>query len=65
MLDSLPTRSCAIILANMRSSVNLSLGILTSLYPRADIDTVGEGFTVTCRDEEDLKLIEDSTVTVG
>jgi hypothetical protein len=29
------------------------------------LDVVGEGFTVTCSDEEALKLIEDSAVTAG
>jgi hypothetical protein len=33
------------------------------LVPRADLDTVGEGFTATCSDKEALKLIEDSAVT--
>jgi hypothetical protein len=33
MLDSLPMRSQEIILANMRQSVILTLGILKSLYP--------------------------------
>jgi hypothetical protein len=65
MLDSLPTRSREIILANMRQSVCLTLGILMSLYPRADLDAAGEGFTVTYSDEEALKLIEDSAVMVG
>jgi hypothetical protein len=36
-----------------------------SLYPWADIDAAGEGFTVTCSDEEALKLIEDFVVTAG
>jgi hypothetical protein len=57
MLDSPPLRSREIILANMRQSV--------SLYPRTDLDAVGEGFAVTCSDEEALKLVEDSAVTVG
>jgi hypothetical protein len=43
--------------------VRLALGILKSLYPGADLDTAGEGFVVTCTDEEALKLIEDSAVT--
>jgi hypothetical protein len=63
MLDSLPTRFQEIILTNMRHSTSLTLGILNSLYPRADLDVVGEGFAVTCNDEEALKLIEDSAVT--
>jgi hypothetical protein len=65
MLDSLPMRYREIILASMRQSVSLSLGILKSLYPRADLDAVGEGFTATCSDEEALKLIEDSVVMAG
>jgi hypothetical protein len=65
MLDNLPTQSREIILTNMRQSVSLTLRILKSLYPRADLDAVGEGFVVTCSDEEALKLIEDSAVMVG
>jgi hypothetical protein len=62
MLDSLTTRYWEIILTNMRQSVTLR--ILMSLYPRADLDVVGMGFTVTCSDEEALKVIEDNAVTV-
>jgi hypothetical protein len=45
--------------------VSLTLRILKSLYPRADLDTMGEGFAVTCSDEEALKLVEDSAMTAG
>jgi hypothetical protein len=65
MLDDLSSRSQEIILANMRQSASLTLGILMSLYPRADLDMEGEGFVVTCSDEEALKLVEDSTKTAG
>jgi hypothetical protein len=65
MLDSLSTRSQEIILTNMRQSVSLTLGILRSLYPQANLDTMGEGFAVTCSDEEALKLVEDFAVMVG
>jgi hypothetical protein len=34
MLDSLPSRSQEIILANMQQSASLTLGILKSLYPQ-------------------------------
>jgi hypothetical protein len=34
------------------------------MYPWADLDAASEGFTVTCSDEEALKLIEDSVVMV-
>jgi hypothetical protein len=65
MLDSLPNRSREIILANMRQSASLTLGILKSLYPRADLDTAGEGFVETCSDEEAQKLVEDSAMAAG
>jgi hypothetical protein len=52
MLDNLPTRSWEIILANMRQSTSLTLKILKSLYPRADLDVASKGFAVTCSDEE-------------
>jgi hypothetical protein len=65
MIDSLPIRSREIILTNMRQSASLTLRILKSLCPQADLDAVGEGFAVTCSDKEALKLIEDSAVTVG
>jgi hypothetical protein len=65
MLDSLPSRSQEIILANMGQSSSLTLGILKSLHPQADLDAAGEGFMVTCSDKEALKLIEDSAVTAG
>jgi hypothetical protein len=49
----------------MRQSTSVTLGILKSLYPQADLDAVGEGFAVTCSNEEALKLVEDSAVMVG
>jgi hypothetical protein len=65
MLDSLPSQSREIILANMQQSVSLTLGILKSLYPQADLDAVGEGFVVTYNDEEALKLVENSAKAAG
>jgi hypothetical protein len=65
MLDNLPTRSWEIILTNMRQSTSLTLRILKSLYPWADLDAVGEGFVVTCSDEEALNPVEDFVVTAG
>jgi hypothetical protein len=54
MLDSLPNRSQEIILANMRQLVSLSLGILKSLYPRADLDAMGDGSAVTASQIVDM-----------
>jgi hypothetical protein len=65
MIDSLPSQSWEIILANMWQSVSLTLGILKSLYPRVDLDAAGEGFAVTCSDEDAQKLVEDSVVAAG
>jgi hypothetical protein len=67
MLDNLSTRSREIILilTNMRQSTSLTLRILKSQYPRANMDLAGEGFAVTCNDEEALKLVEDSAMMVG
>jgi hypothetical protein len=65
MLDSLSIRSREIILANMRQSTSLTLKILKSPYPLADLDVMSEAFTVTCSDEEALKLIENSAMMAG
>jgi hypothetical protein len=65
MVDSLSTRSCEIILTNMKQLASLTLDILKSLYPQANLDAADEDFTSTCSDEEALKLVEDSTVTAG
>jgi hypothetical protein len=65
MLDNLPTRSQEIFLTNMKQSTSLTLRILKSLYPRADLDAAGEGFVATCSDKEALKLVKDSAVRAG
>jgi hypothetical protein len=49
----------------MRQSVSLTSGTLKSLYPWANLDTVGDGFAVTYSDEEALKLVKDSAKTAG
>jgi hypothetical protein len=64
MLDSLPTQSWEIILANMKQLVSLTLEILKSLHPRADLNAADEGFAATCNDNEASKLVEDSAVIV-
>jgi hypothetical protein len=48
----------------MKQAVSLTLGILKSLYPRVDLDVAGDGFAATYTDEEGLKLVKDSTLTV-
>jgi hypothetical protein len=49
----------------MKQPASLTLSILKSLYPRADLDAAGEGFTTTCSDDKALKLVEDSAMTIG
>jgi hypothetical protein len=65
MLNSMPARSREIMLANMMQLASLTLRILKSLYPWADLDMAGEGFIVTCSGKEALRLVEDSAMTVG
>jgi hypothetical protein len=56
------TRSQEVILANMKQSATLTLGILKSLYLLANLDAMGEAFAVTYTNEEALKLVEGSTM---
>jgi hypothetical protein len=46
----------------MKQSACLTLGILKSLYPQADLDAVDEGFATSYTDEEASKLMEDSAM---
>jgi hypothetical protein len=64
LLDGLPTHSREVILYSMKQSTSFTLRILRSLYSQANMDVVGEGFTVTFTDKEALKLMEDSTILV-
>jgi hypothetical protein len=63
LLDGLPNLCREVIPANMKQSASLTLGILMSLYPQADLDASGDGFAVTCTNEEALKLVKDSALT--
>jgi hypothetical protein len=56
------TRSQEVILANMKQSATLTLGIMKSLYLLANLDAMGEAFAVTYTNEEALKLVEGSTM---
>jgi hypothetical protein len=48
----------------MKQLVSLTLRILKSLYPQADLDATGEGFTATWSDDGALKLVDDYAMTV-
>jgi hypothetical protein len=63
LINVLPNRCRDINLANMKQAVSLTLSILKSLYPRADLDVAGDGFVMTCTGEESLKLVKDSGFT--
>jgi hypothetical protein len=65
LVDGLSTRSRELFLTNMRQLAGLTLGILMTLYPQAELDAAGEDFAVTYTDEEASKLVEDSTVMAG
>jgi hypothetical protein len=43
----------------MKQATSLTLKILKSLYPRANMDTTGDGFAMTYTNVEALKLVED------
>jgi hypothetical protein len=58
LLDMLPTRYQEIIISNMRKTSSLTLSILKSLYPQADLDAVGEGFATTCTEKRLTHVIE-------
>jgi hypothetical protein len=60
LLDGLPNWCREVILANMKKATSLIVGILKSLYPRANLDATSEGFAVTCTSKEAFKLVEDS-----
>jgi hypothetical protein len=62
LLDGLPNWCREVILANMKQAASLTLRILMSLSPRADLDAVGNGFAATCISKEALKLVEDSAL---
>jgi hypothetical protein len=63
LINVLPNRCQDANLVNMKQAVSLTLSILKSLYPRADLDVAGDGFAVTCTGEESLKLMKDSAFT--
>jgi hypothetical protein len=65
LLDGLSNRCREVIVANMKQSVSLTLRILMSLHHHANLDIVGDGFAVTCTNEEGLKLMEDSALTAN
>jgi hypothetical protein len=52
--------SCQYEVVNESNSQDFEVSI-----PRADLDSTGKGFMVTCSNEEALKLIKDSAVIVG
>jgi hypothetical protein len=65
LLDGLLNRSQEVNLANMRKMSRLTLGVMKSLYPQADLGATSEGFIATCTKDEVNKLMEDSVVTAS
>jgi hypothetical protein len=57
LLDMLPTRSQEVIISNMRKVSSLTLGILKSLYPKADLGATAERFTTMCSEDEATNLV--------
>jgi hypothetical protein len=65
LLDGLPTRSREVILTKMKQSASLTLDILKTLYPQANLDMAGEGFAASCTEDEANTLVEDSSMMVS
>jgi hypothetical protein len=65
LLERLSTQYQEVILTHMRKASTLTLRILKSLYPRADLDVAAEGFAATCIKDEANKLMEDSVVMLS
>jgi hypothetical protein len=49
----------------MRKASSLTLGILKSFNPQANMVVAFEGVIVTCTEDDPNQLTEDSTVTVS
>jgi hypothetical protein len=64
LMDALPTQSREIIQKNMLKASSLTLAILKSLYPRADLVATSEGFATTCTREEADALVASFLDTV-
>jgi HEPN domain-containing protein len=64
LLDMLMTRSREVIIFNLRKASSLTLGILKSLYPRAELDAVGEGFATSYTEEEADDLVQSFVETM-
>jgi hypothetical protein len=48
----------------MRKASSLTLGILKSLYPKAELDAAGKGFAPTCTEDETADLVQSFLETV-
>jgi hypothetical protein len=48
----------------MQKASSLPLGMLKSLYPKADLGVAGERFAATCTDEEATALVKTFLETV-
>jgi hypothetical protein len=58
LLDSLLTRSRELVHSSMQKASSLPLGMLKSLYPKADLGVAGEGFAATCTEAEATALVK-------
>ena len=58
----MPDKTRELMKKRMLRASSLTLGILKSLYPRADLDVAREGFAKDCDPVRASKLIKDSVV---
>ena len=57
---AVPDKTRELMKKRMLRASSLTLGILKSLYPRANLDVAGEGFAKDCEPAQASQLVKDS-----
>ena len=60
LLSAVPDKTQEQMKKRMLKASSLTLGILKSLYPRANLDVAGEGFAKDCESAQASRLVKDS-----
>ena len=60
LLTTVPEKTRELMKKRMLRASSLTLGILKSLYPRANLDIAGEGFAKNCEPMQASQLVKDS-----
>jgi hypothetical protein len=60
LLSAAPDKARELMKKKMLRASSLTLGVLKSLYPRANFDIAGEGFAKDCEPARAAQLVKDS-----